>query len=104
MVGKLDDFLSFSFIADLRAAENDFNVRPDAFDGCNNFGGWLDVPDIDAETDDFGIVCEKRFRDVERTLIDIELDEACARLQVAKIGQQVAQAKRGVDIFRVKRG
>ena len=68
------------------------------------FGGWLDVPDVNAEADDFGISRQQHFRDVERTLVDVELDEARARLQVAKIGQQVAQAECGVDVFRVERG
>ena len=104
VVGEMDDGLVFGFVADLRAAEDDFDVRPDAFDGGDDFGGWFDVPDVDAEADDFGITRQQSFRDVERTLIDVELDEARARLQVAQIGQQIAQAKRGVDVFRVERG
>ncbi len=104
MVGQLNDGLTLGFIADLRSAEDDFDVRPDAFDGSDDLGGGFDVPDIDAEADDFGIVRQQDFRDVERTLIDVELGEARARLQVAKIGQQVAQAERGVDVFRVERG
>ena len=104
MVGQLDNWLVFSFVADLRSAEDDFDVRPDAFNGGDELGGGFDVPDVNAEADDFGISRQQNFRNVERTLIDIEFHEAGARLQPPEIGQQVAQAKRGVDVFRVKRG
>ena len=66
--------------------------------------GRLDVPDVNAEADDFGILREQDFRDVERALVDVELGEAGARLQFAEIGQQIAQAERGVDVLRVERG
>jgi len=49
------------------------------------------IPDVDAEADDFGILRENDFRDVERTLIDVEPRRGGALLQAAKIGQQVAQ-------------
>ena len=104
MVGQLNNFLFFGFVADFRAAEDDFDVRPDAFDGGDDFGGRLDVPDVNAEADDFGIAREEDFRDVERALVDVEFGEAGARLQFAEIGQQIAQAERGVDVFRVERG
>jgi hypothetical protein len=104
VVGELNDGLVFGLVADFRAAEDDFDVGSDAFDGGDDFGGWLDVPDVNAEADDFWIPRKEYFGNVERTLIDVELGEARARLQVAKIGQQVAQAKRGMDIFRVERG
>jgi hypothetical protein len=104
VVGELNDGLVFSFVADLRTAEDDFDIGLDAFDGGYDFGGWFNVPDVDAEPNDFGVMRQQHFRDVERTLVDVELDEARARFQVAKIGQQMAQAKRGVDVFRVERG
>ncbi len=104
MVGQLDDVLLLGLVTDFRAAEDDFDVGPDAFDGGDDFGGRLDVPDVNAEADDFGISREQDFRDVERALVDVEFGEAGARLQLAQIGQQIAQAERGVDIFRVERG
>ncbi len=104
MVSELDNGLVFGFVADFRAAEDDFDVGPDAFDGSDDFGGLLDVPDVNAEADNFGVLREEDFRDVERTLVDVELGEARARLERAEIGQQIAQAKRGVDVFRVERG
>src|ERR1017187_1970209 len=100
MVGQLNDGLVFGFITDLRSAKNDFDVRPDAFDGGYNFDRGRDVPDVNAEADEFRIAREEDFRDVERTLIDVELHEARARPERAEIGQQVAQAERGMDVFR----
>ena len=52
----------------------------------------------------FGLRASSDFRDVERTLVDVELREARARLERAEVGQQIAQAERGVDVFRVERG
>ncbi len=43
-------------------------------------------------------------RAAERALLDVELEEARAPLQVAEIREQVAQAKRGVNIFRIEGG
>ena len=88
MVGELDDGLVFGFVADFRAAEDDFDVRPDAFDGGDDFGGWLDVPDVNAEADDFGISRQQDFRDVERTLVDVKLGEARARLQPPRLASR----------------
>ena len=104
MIGELDDGLFFGFMADLRAAEDDFDVGPDTFDGGDDFGGRFNVPDVNAEADDFRIPREQDFGDIERTLVDVEFGEAGARLQFAKIGQQITQAERGVDVFRVERG
>ena len=104
MVGELNDGLRLGFVADLRSAEDDFDFRPDAFDGGDDLGGGFDVPDVNAKADDFGIPREQDFRDVERALVDVELGEAGARLERAEVGQQIAQAERGVDELRVERG
>ncbi len=69
-----------------------------------NFSGLPDIPDVNAEPDDFGIAREEGFRNVERTLIDVEFRKARTRLQFTEIGQQIAQAECSVDIFRVERG
>ena len=52
----------------------------------------------------FGLCASKAFRDVERALVDVEFGEARARFQFAEIGQQIAEAERGVDELRVERG
>ena len=104
MISQLNNGLIFGFVTDFRAAEDDFDVGSDALDGGDDFGGWLDVPDVDAEADDFGVARQQGFRDVERALVDVELGKAGARLELAQIGQQIAQTERGMDIFRVERG
>ena len=104
MVGELDNFLVFRFVADLRPAEDDFDFRPDAFDGGDDFGGRFNVPDVNAEADDFRMEREQALRDVERALVDVEFGEAGARFQFAEIGQQIAKAKRGMDELCVERG
>ena len=42
--------------------------------------------------------------DIERALIDIELDKTGPRLQLTEIRHQVAQAERRVNVFGVERG
>ncbi len=87
MVGELDNGLSFRFVADFRAAENNFDFRTDALDGGDDFGGLFDVPDINAEADDFRFAREQHFGDVERTLVDVEFDETGARFQFTEVGE-----------------
>ncbi len=96
--------LRFRFVTDLRSAENDLDVRSEPFDGGDNFRGRRDVPDVNAEADDFRLVRQQHLRDVERALVDVEFHQRRAGPQLAKIGEQVAQAKRGMNIFRVERG
>ena len=104
MVGEGDDGLVFGFVADLGSTEDDFEVRAEAFQCGNDFEGWIGIPDINAEADDFRVLGEKDFGDVERALIDIELDESGAGLERAEVGKEVAEAERGVDVFGVKGG
>jgi len=52
----------------------------------------------------FAAGTQQTFDHIERPLVDIKLGQAGAGLQLAEIGQQVTQAERGVDVFRVQRG
>ena len=70
----------------------------------DDFGSFLDVPNINAEAENFWFAREQGFRDVERTQIDVEFGDDGTRLQLAKIGEEIAQPKRGVAEFRVERG
>ncbi len=88
------DRLLLEFVTDFRAAQNNGNVGTHSFDSGYHFGRWRDVPDIDPETDDFGIPGKQDFRNVDGALIDIELGEASAGLERAEIGQQVTQSER----------
>src|SRR5260221_10362830 len=104
VVGKFNNGLAVRFIADLRAAENDFDVRAYAFDGGDDFRGGRDVPDVNTEADDLGIAGEQHFRDVQRTLVDVELDQAGVGAQRTQVGHEITQAERGMDVFRVEGG
>jgi hypothetical protein len=76
----------------------------DLLDGSDDFGRLFNIPDVNAKADDFGMLRKEDFRYVERTLVDVEFGEAGARFQIAEIGQQIAEAERGVDELRVERG
>ena len=96
--------LRFSFVADLRPAENDGRLRAHPLDGGDDFSGLGDVPDVNTQADDLWILRQQDFRDVHRTLVDVEFHDPRARLQVAEVREEVAQAERGMDELRVERG
>ena len=103
VVRQRDDGLRLRLVADLGSTENDREVRAHAFDGGDDFGGLGDVPDVNAEPKNLRPACEQGFSDVERTLVDVELHDGRAWLQLAQIGHEVAQAKGGVNVLRVER-
>ena len=103
VVGGLADGLKFGFEADFGSAEDDGDVGSDAFEDVDDFGGELGVPDVNAEADDFWVSGEKDFGDVVGALVQVEFDNAGAVLQFSEIRQEVAQAERGVNIFRIER-
>lgn len=98
-----DDFLALGFVADLGAAEDDAEFGSEAFEQGDDLEGWADVPDVDAESEDTGLLGEQGFDDFERGLFDLEFGDGGARLEIAEVGEQVAQAERGVDEFGVER-
>ena len=63
----------------------------------------VDVPDVNAEADDPRLMREQLLSDFERALVDVELRDRRALAQLPEIGQQVAQAEGGVDVFGVER-
>ena len=73
------------------------------FECGDQFGRGRDVPDINAEADDFRVLGQQRFRNFDRRLMDVEFEQRGARPEFGEIGQQIAQAERGMDIFRVER-
>jgi hypothetical protein len=111
---EANDFLRFPFVADFRPAENDGQRRPGGFELANQFGGRRDVPDIDAEADDLRLAVERfaefgqdcrddfRHRPGDREFAqDGALTQAVPAVPV-EVGQQVAQAERGVDVTGVE--
>src|ERR1700734_584979 len=100
MIGELDDLLRFGLIADFGAAEDDYYVRTDTLDSGDDVGGFGNVPDINAQADDLRILGEQDFRDVDRTLVDVEFYDARAGLERTEVREEIAQAERGGDEFR----
>ncbi len=103
VVGQLRDGLGLGFVADLRPAEDDREVRAEAFEGGDKLGCGRDVPDVNAEADDLRVPRQERFGDVDGSLVDIEFDNGGGVAQRAEVGEQVAQPEGGVDILRVER-
>jgi hypothetical protein len=104
VVGKAADGLLVGFVADFGAADDDDQVGTEAFEEGDEVSGWGGVPDIDAEADDFGLLGEDGFGDVEEALVDVEFKETGARLEVAEVGEQVAQAESAVRVPGVEGG
>ena len=103
VIRQCDDGLLLGLVADLGSAENDREVRAHALDGSDDFGGFGDVPDVNAEPQNLRLPREQCLGDVEWTLVDVELRDGRARFQLAEIGHEVAQAKGGVNVLRVER-
>ncbi len=104
VVGELHNWLLLDFITHLRSAENDRDVRTQPFERGHHTRRRRDIPDVDAEADDFWIPRQQRFRDVERPLVDVKFRQARTRPQWAEIREQVPQSERGVNVLRVQRG
>jgi hypothetical protein len=104
MIGEGDDLLLIGFVADLGAAEDDDEVGLEAFEEGHDLLGLADVPDIDAEADDAGLLGEDGFDDVGGVLLEIELEEGGARLKIGEIGVEVAQAEGGMNIAGIEGG
>ena len=104
VVGQLHDGLGLNLIADFWSTQNDDEVRSQALKGGDQFGCRRHVPEVDAEPDDSRIPGEQDFRDVNRALVDVKLQDGRGALERAEVGEEIAQAERGVDVFRVEGG
>ena len=90
-------------MTDFGAAEDDGDVGVESFENGNEFSGLFDVPDVDAEADDFRFVGKDFLGDIERALVDIEFEETGARLEVAEVGEEVAEAEGTMGVPGVER-
>ena len=104
VVRQIGDLLLIDFVANLRSADRDDDFGPETFQRGDHFCGFGDVPDVNAKADDLRVLRQQGFDHIERALVDVELDHAGARTQITHIGQQVTQAKRRVNVFRVQGG
>ena len=91
-------------MTDFGAANDEGDVGTESFEDGDKLGGLGDVPDVDAKADDFRFVGKDFLGDVERALVDIEFEEPGARLEVAEVGEEVAQAKGAMRVPGVERG
>src|SRR5687768_1884339 len=98
------DNLLVRFKTHFGSAQNDGNVWPDALEHADDFAAQLRIPNVDSHSDNFRLPSQDDFHDIRGALLDIELQEAGARAQRAEVGQKVAQAKRGVNVFGVECG
>ena len=55
---------ALGLVADFRPAQDDRDVRPQAFEGRDDFSRRRDVPDVDAEPDDLRVPRQQRLHDV----------------------------------------
>ena len=104
VVGQPHDFLCLDLETDFRSAQDDGEVGPHPFQGGDDLRRLRNVPDVNTEADDFGASRQQHFHDIERLLLDVELDQAGARFQIAQVGQQITQAKGGMNVFCVQCG
>src|ERR1017187_7827306 len=83
VIGQPDDFLPVAFVADLRAAEDDDQFRPQPLQIRHDLQRLRHVPDVDADTDDLWVIPENHLDDIDRPLIDVELKNPRLRLEFA---------------------
>ena len=104
VVGQFDDFLLPRLMRHLGATEHDDDLGRHALEHGHQFRRFLDVPYIDAKTDDARLVDEDALDQFRGLGADDKFLQPRLRLQRAHIGQQVAQAQRSVGIAGVQGG
>lgn len=98
------EWVGFGVMADLGSAENDADLRVQASEELEDLGGLLDVPDIDAESDDAGLVLEQTRHDIQWALLKIKFEEDGSGLELPEIGVEVSKPEGGVDELGVEGG
>jgi len=104
MIGERDNLLLLCFIRDLRAAEDDRDVRAQLFEHGDDLGGLRDIPNIHAEAHNSRFLPKQGLHDLQRLLVDDEFEQAGTLQRPPEVGHEVAEPERGVDVFRVERG
>ena len=104
IIGQRTNALIARLVADLRATQHHSHVGRDFFEQRHHARTFIHVPDIHADTNDARIQRQQILNDLERTLPQHKLDNACARLQFAHVCRKITQAQRGVHIAGVDGG
>ena len=104
IIHQLYDLLLFGLITDFWPAQNDLDLRSDPLQNGNNFSRLGDIPNINAEPNDLRRHRQERFGDFDGSLVDVEFAKRGAGTQRAHVGQQIPQAKGGMNVFGIQRG
>ena len=104
VIGEFSDELFLSFVTNFGSAENNGYIRTEALEGGDEFGGLGNVPDINAEADDFWVLGEEDFGNVGGAMVDFKFEDAGVGFESAEVGQEVAQAKGAMNVLGVQGG
>ena len=96
IVGQPADLLSIRLVADFRPTDDDRQLRRKRLQAPNQLGRLDDVPDVDAEADDLRFIRQQPLRHLFRRPAGHQLHQPDAVLQVAGVGEQIAQPERGM--------
>lgn len=102
MVGQANDRLLIPFVADLRPSEHDLQVGTQASEDAEQFERGAGIPDIDAQPEDLGGSLQQGFRDLQRALVDVELQDLGPRLQLPKLAMRQRNPKEAWRYFALR--
>jgi hypothetical protein len=103
VVTHMNNLLLQRFMADLWAAQDDFDVWALRFELLDQGKRLHRVPDVDAESDDVRLFGQQFVSQLLGGTVDGEFAQAGLSLQMTHIRQQIPQPQRGVDVFGVQR-
>ena len=91
------------FVSDLWATDDDVNVRCNFFQDADDAAGFVQVPDVNAETNNPWRMSKQPLNDDGRLIMDGEFVNRRARCQIAQVCVQVAQPQRRMTKACVQR-
>ena len=100
----LEQLALLIFVADFGSSKHNYGFRCDALEDLDHTRDGVDVPDIDANTDDARPFEQEGFHNLEGLLTDDEFPHDRPLLQRAKICPQVPETKRGMAVTGIQRG
>jgi len=87
----------------LPPAQDHHDVRTNSLQLRHKLRCRIDIPDIDADTDDQRLLGQDGLDGIDWPLVDVEFQNGGARLERPEIGHEIAQPERRVCITRVER-
>jgi Glycosyl hydrolases family 35 len=104
VIGQSTDFLRIRFVTDLRSTDDDGHIGPNALKFGHELRRRGDVPDINSQADDLGIMAKDRLHGVGGPPTDVEFQHQRLGTQRSQIGHQIAQPKRRMGVAGVESG